>query len=404
MSVRSDERVVVVGGGVSGSACAIGLAVAGRRVLVVSSSLDTLGMPGYGSDLFNGACTWGEALRFARRLPPSLRRVWLGEAMVSSGGHPRFSVDRRGVGLETKWLLENVEGVEIRQGVAVGIRPARAKGENRRQVCVETAFGEEFSGSACVLAVGLGLSGRIRLGVEELLGGRYGEVPADELRARLVSSGVSLRSVVKEVGTWRAAAAGAKEEKVPVDLKVGVEAAAVSGTVTFSRLQDIVRLGGIEGIEGAESWEGVLDEEEKGALAAAESVAKSRVGQPVAPERAAGAEVAPGKGEEAVEIPDGVATREWYRETDAGVGAGVDTRLGHRVHAEILDRVGPGGLIGGGISAAGRVAGAETYADSIESGLDCALALTGALSDRGKRGNGARAGVVCGEGAGREDV
>src|SRR5664279_2102511 len=48
MSVRSDERVVVVGGGVSGSACAIGLAVAGRRVLVVSSSLDTLGMPGYG--------------------------------------------------------------------------------------------------------------------------------------------------------------------------------------------------------------------------------------------------------------------------------------------------------------------------------------------------------------------
>src|SRR5660398_237545 len=100
-----------------------------------------------------------------------------------------------------------------------------------------------------VFRFGVRAGGRLRVvwedssWVEELLGGRYGEVPADELRARLVSSGVSLRSVVKEVGTWRAAAAGAKEEKVPVDLKVGVEAAAVSGTVTFSRLQDIVRLG-----------------------------------------------------------------------------------------------------------------------------------------------------------------
>jgi len=65
---------------------------------------------------------------------------------------------------------------------------------------VRTALEEEFTARACVLAPGLGLRGRSRVGRQLLGGGRYGEVPADDLSEHLRQAGVRTKLSRLEVG------------------------------------------------------------------------------------------------------------------------------------------------------------------------------------------------------------
>ena len=230
----SQPTVIVVGAGVSGCACAASLAASGAHVVLVNSALDILGLPGYGPALIPAQGGWAELASVMSGLPAPLRWAWLGSASVLKDGSPLLLVDRRAVSLETKRALESMTGIAFRQGLVVDIRPAAegkavvgsegdpptrlgvsgarsgltgARGESSRcaapvvgRVEVETAFGEVFSADAVVLAVGLGLGGRIAVGSDAMAGGRYGEVAADALRHSLEGQGVRFRRVHMQVG------------------------------------------------------------------------------------------------------------------------------------------------------------------------------------------------------------
>lgn len=383
-------RVVVVGGGVSGCACALGLAAAGRSVLIVSSSLDSLGMPEYGPDLFGAAVSWREARDFACGLYPSLRRIWLREAMVSDGvalaeeeGRCRFSVDRRRVGLEVKWLLENVALAEMRQGVVVDVRKEGEGGREKGAVAVETAFGEVFAGEACVLAVGLGLGRTVVVGGAEPAGEAFGEVAGDRLRESLIAQGVGLRGAVREVGTWYSVE-GAEEEEGRDFGRAVTEETRTVGSLAYKRVGDVV--GEAVG-EEAKGWRRILEEEERGALAEAEKRAEGHEGEPASPGGGSRLCVGKGRGEEGrTLLPDGTATREWYREGSGTEGGRIPTRPAYTVRADVVTGAGEGGSLDreGRLWAVGRVAGAQSYAESLKSGLFCSRALQGSWDREGK--------------------
>jgi hypothetical protein len=122
-------------------------------------------------------------------------------------------VDRRAVSIDTKWALERIAAIRLRQGLVTALLEADAEPKQDRtavsgqtrashavRVETETAFGETLAGDACVLAVGLSLGGIIRMGEQVLAGGRFAEVAADALKASLLARGVPLRSVQVPVG------------------------------------------------------------------------------------------------------------------------------------------------------------------------------------------------------------
>ena len=202
---RAVPTAAVVGAGISGCACAAVLACEGVRVLVLNSALDAVGVPGYGPDLLAGEGGWEEIKQTLAALPPVLRAVWLGAASVPADGAAVLNVDRRTVGIETKRALERLDGLEFRQGLVTGINatPGEEGGSgdaNHGRLVLETAFGESIEADAVVLAIGLGLGGRVTVGSDELPGGRYGEIPANGLREALERMGATFRDVDTEVG------------------------------------------------------------------------------------------------------------------------------------------------------------------------------------------------------------
>ena len=74
--------------------------------------------------------------------------------------------------------------LRLRQGLVTAIREVATDGGV--EVEVETVFGETLRADACVLAVGLALGGVVQTGTHQTLGGRYAEVPANELHECLL--------------------------------------------------------------------------------------------------------------------------------------------------------------------------------------------------------------------------
>lgn len=192
--------VVVVGGGVSGTAAAAACAQAGKRALLLSSSLDVTGLPSYGPVV--GAAV-GVVRRELAALPASIRGSW-GPELLCDERSGLVVMDPRNVSLRLKWALENMPGLDLRQATVVAVEWKFGRGRVGGGIEVFGALKEVFRARACVLAPGLGLRGSIRMGEQELSGGRYGEVPADELCDQLEVAGVALtqRSLLVGAVLW----------------------------------------------------------------------------------------------------------------------------------------------------------------------------------------------------------
>jgi len=156
-------------------------------------ALDSLGEPRFGPVVAGGADE-AVASGWLEGLPGRLGEAWLSAAMASKDGSI-VVVDRRLVGLRTKHVLEQMEGLELRQGLVVDLayaKPDSVGGEAARETTrVETAFGESLVADAVVVAVGLGLG--------ESSEGRWVSLSGG-LRESLVSLGAELSVVSAEVG------------------------------------------------------------------------------------------------------------------------------------------------------------------------------------------------------------
>ncbi len=203
-------EVIVVGAGVSGCACAATLAMNGIRVTLLNSALDSVGQPGYGPVVCASDRDWSRIVGTLATLPQPLRNAWLDACSVADIDTPLLFVDRRMLSIETKRALERMTGLEFRQGLVTEVRIEPQEGTQAlpggirsavQKVVVTTAFGEAIAAEAVVLAVGLSLGGRVRVGDDVLSGGRYGETPSDELRDALAKLGITFREVRIEVGS-----------------------------------------------------------------------------------------------------------------------------------------------------------------------------------------------------------
>ncbi|GAB4253754.1 MAG: hypothetical protein Kow00129_14840 [Thermoleophilia bacterium] len=220
----SSWDVIVVGAGVSGCATAGRLASAGARVLLVSASLDSVGMaagspwftlpvdpPYFGAVSDPEAVSWeadrregsgGQVLGWFSRFPAGLALAWLAETRVplrsrdENGVFPAgMVVDRRMLSIRTKAWLESLPTLELRQALVTGV------GRRGGMLVAHTAFGEELRSRSLVLAVGLSLRGRHEVAGFELSGARPGEVPADGLAVELEEAlGVGLERRQTQVG------------------------------------------------------------------------------------------------------------------------------------------------------------------------------------------------------------
>ena len=436
--------VVVVGAGVSGCACAAALASRGLRVTVMNSALDAVGLPSYGPDVA-GARGWAEIEETMAALPAVLRGVWLDAAAVPDDGAAFLTVDRRMVSVETKRALERIPGLEFRQGLVTDVRmvpegsghpgsvespssgPERSE---RTRVVVETVFGEVVEADAVVLAVGLGVGGRVVVGADVMPGGRYGETPADGLREALEALGAKYGRATVEVGARFASGKFEATDFVegsrgPRSKREGHDGPGGSdgwdhrrGPVVTNTVPVRALLAG-QGEAYSNGREAKLQEArralgggpDQSSCIGGRSSQPWPSGYPPCPHRTDGLRIDQlvlGETEQGellpLLLPDGLATAEVYltlegaRQAAPGHASGEDPRrewqamacrLGHTVSGLTIKNLSPTGrLVVDGhaappVWAAGRVGGAAGYLDSLRSGIrvaqDVAAVLAGGV-------------------------
>lgn len=365
---RLCKRVVVVGAGVSGCACAAGLASQGVGCVLVNAALDTTGMPGYGSLLgLPDGGDWGKLVRVFAAMPPELRCAWLSGARSLSVG---LLVDPRAVSLRVKWVLEQTEIVLLRQGLVTKLETEGSGGQWR----LETAFGDVLWADVVVLAVGLALGGRVQVGADNLGGGRYGEVASDDLLASLMDLGLGVHRTSIEVPPLYCGSLLAS------DKSAGAAKRSVCGVLPEQWVREFREW-------EAKIWEWEVQARELSLETGRGPAPLLGYGPEAAASSGSGFEAGSGPwSEELGLVPASGCTHEWQAVLDPGAGAGQLTdasdsaltpsdmtvsRLGYRVTGLVLDEVDETGRVQGldGLWAIGRVAGASSYLESLGSAL-----------------------------------
>jgi hypothetical protein len=193
--------VIVVGAGVSGCACAAALAGAGLHVTLINSAMDRVGLPAYGPDLIGENGDWSRLQEALERVPSPLRDVWLDAGSRPGGGAAILNVDRRRISVETKRALEDVPGLQFRQGFVTDLRLGNTgSADPSTGAQVETIFGEVFHADAVVIAAGMSLGASTAVGAAVAEGGRYGEPASVGLRGALGALGAVFRKTSLTVG------------------------------------------------------------------------------------------------------------------------------------------------------------------------------------------------------------
>lgn len=369
------------------------------KVTVLTDALDSAGLPAYGPDVTVGKDR--AAVRDALGgIPSPLRDVWLCASVTTASEAGFFTVDRRMVSVETKRALEGVPSLEFRQGLVTDLRvmggdlPVPDHGGKPFSVAVETAFGEVVAADAVVLAVGLGIGGRVRVGADVLRGERYrGTTPGDGLGAALERLGARFEEIALEVGP-RVGVRGVGDLNGWVGDCCGFAASAtVVGAVPLGRvLEGVHSAGRASGIEwpaeypraphwseglraksmavvGCEDGEWAPWLSPDGAATGEFHVCPAGPGRPGAPEKR--------RGEYGVVGAEVIASR--LPETVTGLRIVSVSGSGRLESAE-------GAALP--MWAAGRAGGARSYLESLESGVRVAHAVVAAFCEVRREGSG----------------
>ncbi len=184
--------VVVIGAGHAGCEAALASARMGSRTILLTISLDSIallpcnsaiGGPGRGQLVREIDALGGEIAR-------NVDRTFIHSRIMNTSKGPalrtlRAIVDKRAYFLSMKEIIENQENLDLRQGLAVGIK----KVSSGYEVCMsDETF---YDCRSIVVATGTFLRGRIFWGDYELDAGRQGEINSVKLVKSLESLGFS---------------------------------------------------------------------------------------------------------------------------------------------------------------------------------------------------------------------
>ncbi len=185
-------QVIVVGGGHAGTEAALAAARMGRRTLLVSQSIETLGQMscnpaiggiGKGHLVKEIDALGGLMARAADRAGIQFRilNASKGPAVRAT----RAQADRVLYKAAVRHALENQPNLDLFQSEVADLLVGAPSGATDRIVGVKTITGLEFRAPAVVLTTGTFLGGRIHVGLTNYQGGRAGDPPSNALAARL---------------------------------------------------------------------------------------------------------------------------------------------------------------------------------------------------------------------------
>jgi tRNA uridine 5-carboxymethylaminomethyl modification enzyme len=179
--------VIVIGGGHAGTEAALAAARMGRKTLLLTHSIETLGQmscnPAIGGIGKGHLVKEIDALGGAMAMAADRSGIQFRTLNASKGPAVRATraqADRRLYKLAIRSALERQEHLQLFQQEAADLIL-----EGDRVVGVATLSGVEFRARSIVLTVGTFLAGRIHVGLESHAGGRAGEPPSNRLAARL---------------------------------------------------------------------------------------------------------------------------------------------------------------------------------------------------------------------------
>ena len=187
MRFASHHDVIVIGGGHAGTEAALAAARMGRRTLLITHNIETLGQmscnPAIGGIGKGHLVKEIDALGGAMALAADQAGIQFRTLNASKGPAVRATraqADRQLYKRAIRRMLETQPNLVIfQQEVAdLIVHGERVAG------CL-TASGVEFRSASVVLTVGTFLGGRIHVGLESHAGGRAGDPPSNALAARL---------------------------------------------------------------------------------------------------------------------------------------------------------------------------------------------------------------------------
>src|SRR6204780_3051892 len=187
LDLRDPFDVLVVGGGHAGTEAALAAARMGRRTLLLTHNIETLGQmscnPAIGGIGKGHLVKEIDALGGVMALAADAAGIQFRTLNASKGPAVRATraqADRQLYKRAIRRRLEAQENLSLFQQEAADL-----KIEGDRVVGVVTQGGIEFRARAVVLTVGTFLGGRIHVGLESHPGGRAGDPPSLRLAARL---------------------------------------------------------------------------------------------------------------------------------------------------------------------------------------------------------------------------
>ena len=179
--------VIVVGGGHAGTEAALAAARMGRRTLLVTNSIDTLGQMSCNPAI--GGIGKGHLVKEIDALGGVMAR-----AADAAGIHFRRLNARKGPAVRaTRAQADRMlyryfvrEALERQPNLSLFQQPvADLLFDGERVAGVETEGGLRFEARAVVLTVGTFLAGKIHVGEQQSEGGRAGDAPSNRLAAKL---------------------------------------------------------------------------------------------------------------------------------------------------------------------------------------------------------------------------